>query len=203
MIKTRWPGAITAVRAPGDKMRDGWPDDDPQPQIGANFWSTIDYGWAQYNHSAAVRDSTPAVFYQAHEGILADLNLGMIAGINVWNGGNKTCWTQPDGRHGLIHGSEALPESEKGDFVNCPGTPPHNSEVWVASPDLLRSAINAAAARDSVPLFIGWTHVVPGEQQSWGVMEDEERRGDFRAAFEHWVTTGNSRSTGSGWRQAK
>jgi Concanavalin A-like lectin/glucanases superfamily len=198
-IKNRWPGAIVTVRGPAQFMVGGW---DGQPAVN---WTKIDYGWAQYNHVAAVPENqTPAQFYAGQKDSLADVNLGMIPGINVWNGGNKTCWTQPGGSSGRIYGSQEEP-SIRGDFVSCSSLPnPANSINWVASPQLLRSAIDAAVLDPDAPIFLGWTHVSDDDTGvSWFVMHDLERRSDFKAAFEYWNTKGATRSSWNGWRNAK
>jgi hypothetical protein len=109
-IKNRWPGAIVAVRGSAQFMVGGW---EGQPAVS---WTKIDYGWSQYNHVAAVNESqTPAQFFAGQKDSLATVNLGMIPGINIWNGGDKTCWTQPGGSSGRIYGSEE-DATIRGDF---------------------------------------------------------------------------------------
>jgi hypothetical protein len=196
-IKTRWPGAITIVRGPAGSMTRGWDG-------GTSTWTKIDYGWSQYNHVAAVNENTtPAEFFQDQKDSLAAVGLGMIPGINLWNGGDKSCWTQPNGSSGRIYGSEE-PSSIRGTFQSCASNPsPPNATRWVVSPALLRSAIDAAVADLDAPFFAGWTHVHPGTTASWGVMETLETRGDFVAALDYGITKGADRNTGRGWRPAK
>jgi hypothetical protein len=198
-IKNRWPGAIVAVRGSARFMVGGW---EGQPAVN---WTKIDYGWSQYNHVAAVPENqTPAQYFAGQKDSLASVNLGMVPGLNIWNGGNKSCWTQPGGSSGRIYGSEE-DASIRGDFVSCSSLPnPTNSIQWVASPQLIRSTIDAAVLDPDAPIFLGWTHVSDDDTNvSWFVMHDLERRSDFKAAFEYWNTAGASRTTWNGWRAAK
>jgi hypothetical protein len=128
----------------------------------------------------------------------------MIPGINLWNGGDKSCWTQPDGRSGRIYGSEEGSDI-RGTFVSCASMPnPVNTIKWVSSPQLLRSAIDAAVADPDAPVFFGWTHVGPEDTGvSWWSMSHLEPRADFKAALEYWNTKGATRAISTGWRPAK
>jgi len=198
-VKTRWSDAITLVRGSAEYMVGGW------ETFPAVSWTKLDYGWSQYNHVAAVnQNTTPAEFFQDQKDSLAAVSLGMIPGINIWNGGDKTCWTQPGGSSGRIYGSEESP-SLRGSFESCQSQPnPPNPIRWAASPQLLRSAIDAAVLDPDAPIFLGWTHVAAKDSSaSWFVMYDKERRSDFKAAFEHWNTKGATRSSWNGWRTAK
>jgi hypothetical protein len=201
-VKTRWPGAITTVRAPASFMIEGW---DGFPAVP---WTKIDYGWSQYNHVSAVNENqSPADFFAGQKDSLDTMaDLGMIPGINIWNGGDKECWDAKNNgtSHGRIYGSQAEPASIRGTFESCASNPnPPNSTNWVASPTLLQSAIDAAVADPDAPFFAGWTHVVPGTTASWGVMEPLETRGDFVAAFDYWITEGATRTSWNDWRPAK
>jgi concanavalin A-like lectin/glucanase superfamily protein len=197
-VKTRWPGAITVVRAPADFMINGW-NSHPAPT-----WTKIDYGWSQYNHVAAViENTTPADFFNDQKDSLATVNLGMIPGINLWNGGSKACWTQPNGSSGRIYGSDE-DASLRGTFESCSANPnPPNSSRWVVSPTLLRATVDAAVADPDAPFFAIWTHVRPGISASWGVMEQYEGRSDFVNALNDMITQGATRSSWNGWRPAK
>jgi hypothetical protein len=202
-IKSRWPGAIVAVRAPAGPMVAGW---EGHPAVN---WTKIDYGWSQYNHVAAVPENqTPAVFFAGQKDSLNNMaDVGMIPGINVWNGGNKACWTQPNGTLGRIRGSQE-PEGVRGTTQTCSqvNEPAANSENWVASPALLKSAIDAAVTDADAPVFLGWTHVGQDDIDhgvSWAVMDQYETRSDFVNAFKYWNTKGASRATFNGWRAAK
>jgi hypothetical protein len=202
-IKSRWPGAITQVRGPADKMEFGWTTTRTTP-FSTTFWSKVDYGSGTYNHVAAL-DSTPAQFYQAQKTGLAVVNLGMIPGINVWNGGNKACWTQPNGTLGRIYGSQE-DASVRGTIQTCSqvNEPAANSQNWVASPALLRESIDAAFTDPAAPMFLGWTHVGPDDTgNSWSNMALYESRSDFVSALQYWNTKGASRTNGTGWRTPK
>jgi hypothetical protein len=201
-IKSRWPGAIVTVRGPALNMVAGW---EGRPAVN---WTKIDYGWSQYNHvSAVLENQTPAQYYAGQKDSLASVNLGMIPGINVWNGGSKACWTQPNGTLGRIRGSQE-PAGVRGTTQTCSqvNEPAANSDQWVASPALLKSAIDAAVADLDAPIFLGWTHVGQDDIDhgvSWAAMEPFEGRSDFVNAFKYWNTKGASRATFHGWRTAK
>jgi hypothetical protein len=133
------------------------------------------------------------------------VNLGMIPGINIWNGGTKACWTQPNGTLGRIWGSQADP-SVRGTIQTCSqvNEPSANSDQWVASPALLRQTIDAAVTDPDAPIFLGWTHVGPDDTgNSWSVMAKYETRSDFVSALHYWNTKGAQRTNGTGWRTAK
>jgi hypothetical protein len=200
-VKARWPGAITIVRAPANFMKGGW---DGQGPLTSNFWTKVDYGWAQYDHVAELA-GTPAQFYQGQKDTLGMVNLGMIPSMNLWNGGNTACW---DGRNngtssGRIYGSEES-STVRGTFESCASNPNPSSAIrWVASPALLRAAMDAAVTDPDAPFFDLWTHISshsPGSTQGFGVYE---LRQDFEDALDDMITTGATRSSWNGWRQAK
>jgi hypothetical protein len=202
-IKSRWPGAITAVRSSANLMKFGWITTRTTP-FSPTFWSKIDYAWGTWNHSTAL-SSTPEETYQSEKAGLAEVNLGMIPGINIWNGGTKACWTQPNGTLGRIWGSQA-PSSVRGTVQTCSqvNEPSENTDQWVASPALLRQTIDAAVTDPDAPMFLGWTHVGPDDTgNSWSNMSQYESRSDFVSALKYWNTTGASRTNGTGWRPAK
>jgi hypothetical protein len=198
LVKSIWNQAITIVRGPAGLMKGGWGASGP---LDANDWDKVDYGWSQYNHAAAV-DSTPVEYFTAEKAELASINLGMIPGLNIWNGGKTGCWDYLDteSSSGRIRGSED--KDNPAQMVPC-STPANTSEFYVASPGFMRTVIDAAVADSAAPFFSGWTHIDESSPSSVQVMAQFETRKDFVNSLDYWINTGASRSSWAGWRTPK
>lgn len=79
LVKTRWPAATTVVRAKPTQLR-------IEPATGMLYtWRWLQTAWAQYN--GPYRDGTPQNYRDANLAGAKALNLGLILGLNVLDGG--------------------------------------------------------------------------------------------------------------------
>ena len=195
-IKRKWPGAITMLRSSASTMKNGFAGQGP---LGANFWTGIDYGYGLYKGFMKDRDGlTPAEWFSAEKRRFADLNLGMVAGINYLNHGDQSCWdAKNDGSSsGRIRGQN---QSSMG-FVSC-STDPGKEINWLASPKFLRQIVDYIVTDKDVPFLAIWSHATPGT--SWDEFKVYEIRKDFVDTWKYMLAKGKARTSWNGWRRAK
>jgi hypothetical protein len=206
--KQIWPGGITVVRMSGTTLSQGWAG---ETNITASTYDAIDYGWAQ--RSGQHNGQTLAQFYQQEKSLLASLNMGMVPGLNWWAGGLKqgqnidgvtACWdTHNNGTSsGYIVGVGTNTSGlAKGTKVNCGSLPSGVSRV-VTSPTWIRRWADVVTADSDAPFVALWTYPYDTfTDRSWTM--PLETRSDYIAAMDYAITKAGTRSSWTGWRQAK
>ena len=160
--KTLWPNSITCVRASARHLQDTLP---------GGGWTKIDYGWSQYEGqhvpsawSAIGRPwESPETFFTREKADFAAMNLGMVAGLNVADGGwyqdqfgVNACWDYLDtgSSNGYIVGTlQGLNDS--GTKLAC-GTRDPSDTRMMCSPDVHRLIENAIWDDPDILAFGMW-----------------------------------------------
>lgn len=205
--KTNWPGCITCIRASAQFM------ETPLPSGG---WTGIDYGWAQFvgQHVPSAGES-PLAFFNDEKARLAALNCGVIAGLNIWDGGIyndldgiTACWDYANNNvsSGYVKGTLVGGLAPTGTVWGC-GTRPAAETRMIANPELIQRCADVIYNDPDIPAWMGWTHSSSSALGSaaFTALNPYYIRNDFEAAFNHVINVCNSRTAwnGSLWRTAK
>lgn len=208
--KEIWPGALVFIRMGTNSLVGGW-NGQPKP---AGGWTGIDYGWEQ--RSGQHNNETVSSFYSTRKAQLLAMNLGMIPGLNWWNGGIRAqddgklgglsyCWDMQNtgSSSGFIVGTGNRGVYADMQRVNCT-SPFSDTNKTVVQPDYFRHWANVVKLDTDAPFAMIWQWPEGG---SLGVDEaaaiELELRPDFTRAFDDVITTLHSRTSWSGWRTAK
>lgn len=201
--------AITVIRVTGSTMETNAPP---------GGWQWYDYTWSQYEgnlHAPAI-GLTPQQYYQQEWDACVRINMGMIPGFNLQDGGSNTCWNNTfstPAASGRTSGTFVSTGTNivKGTHYACSfgeGTPVKNTR-WTSNPTEVRAAVDGmmaiAAVKNQAPAFMMWTYpqsaamgasVYPFFLGLFG-------RQDYIDAMDYQITTLNARATWAGWRTPK
>lgn len=215
--KTIWPGCMCVIRTGIDDLG--------SPPGGG--WTGLDYAISQYEGphfpsfiSGGVRpQESYATFYAREKAGLAIVNLGMIPGNNLqdggfWiktdtNNGVPTCWnylndTVPSS--GVIMGTLAPTVAQRGLGAACSTLPGSAGTRMHCPPDQIRAFADAVWNDPDAPFVVQWTHVYPTFQSDAGAQTrfaTLEGRSDFVAAFDYLLDRCNSRPSANALRTPK
>ncbi len=208
--KSIWPGCVTVQRSPGSKMQS--PPSGTGDQAGG--WTGLDYGWAQYEGATGASDGVaPATYFADQKALLSLVNLGMIAGFNIWNGasiltldGISPCWDYLNNgvSSGMVRGTTTGTTTDttpKGSIIQC-GQRPSSERRFVASPDWLKHVADVIASDADVPAFVGWTHSYTA-WTDYATFNPYYIRADFVSALDYMANLCAARGSDTGWRTIK
>ncbi len=204
--KELWPGILTCVRANGETFTDGWAGYG-KPRDG---YTGIDYGWMQFGpqHSPA---GTIAATYASHKALFSALNMGMITGLNYYDGGNTTlvegvqpCWDYEGNKasSGYIAGSSdnVFPRAT---LLNCGDSRVTSATNVVCSPAWVKKAIDTAITDPDSPFFLMWQHAHETNTVNTPYFIAMEARADIVAGLRYAINKGLTRTAFNGLRTAK
>jgi hypothetical protein len=194
--KQLWPGAITLIRSGAEVLTNGFSGEGP---LGPEDWTGMDYAYGLYKGWMKEKlGKTPAEWYPEEKARLAKLDLGMVLGLNILNHGGHDCWDyQNDGSSsGRIRGQNQVLNG------GVPCSQGMGNELnWLASPDFLRTVIDAVASDPDAPFLNMWTHIY--SQSPDQEFLQYEKRADFVSAYTYMIEKGQQRTSWNGWRPAK
>lgn len=203
-IKTRWPNALTIVRATPTLMQ-GW-GGFPLP---VNGYDKIDYMWAQYTNTHAKKGWTYPQLVANERAVIASRNfdVGLFGGHNIWAGGLfvnaidgvASCWDYNNNGSSsgvLIGDRDAGTPNPKvcGDPTIAQLTSTLASPAWI-----LKCAQRAAEDPD-IPAYAMWQHTTGNTSSEYDFLY---LRSDYVAAFDAAIAAGAARTSWNGWRTPK
>lgn len=210
--KSIWPDSLISVRMSAVTLRDGW---DSFPGTTADFWTGVDYSWSQRSHQQ--NNQTLSFYFDNQKQVAASLDMGMIPGLNWWNGGIgvtpiqtansgvNTCWDmRNDGSsNGILTGENASAPFVRYAPMEC-GASRTGLVSTIASPAWIRKWADIVSADPDAPFASVWTYPQPGAPPGGeGEAEALAARSDYVAAWNYALGKMNARTQWNGFRTAK
>lgn len=207
--KAIWPGALTFVRMGTSTLLTGWNGHG----IPAGGWTGIDYAWEQ--RSGQHNSEQFSTFYSTRKAELADLEMGMIPGLN-WDAGGVMpgqvlsgvgpCWdvNADNSLNGIIIGANNN-GVDHNDFDRVACNDFGDAKRALVSPALLEAWAKVVAADTDAPFSMMWQWPTNGSlgPASTAAAETLLARSDYITAMTNALATANARASWSGWRTAK
>jgi len=210
--KSIWPGALTFVRMSPVTLRDGW---NGFGTTTSAFWTGLDYAWSQRSHQQ--NNQTLSDYFTNQKSVADSLNLGLVPGLNLWNGGIgvtpiqssnsgvQTCWdAKNDGvSNGILCGENASSPYTRYAYQDC-GASRTGLVSTISSPAWIRKWADTVSALSWAPFASIWTYPMPGAPPGGeGEAEALIVRSDFVAAMDYMINKCNARTSWDGYRTAK
>lgn len=174
----------------------------------------VDYLWLQYEGTLhqprypGTSAQSALDFYLGQLPVVDTLDMGVIFGGNLLDGGSATCWAyQNTSTSGRIVGTFVQPGSPftPGQSVSC-GTAVGTQTRWFSLPSevlaLQAAILGNATLRGKSPCLMLWSHS-PRNVEADDIFVPLEARADIVTMLRTLITQGDARTTWDGWRTPK